>query len=277
MVAALRNFIWKNADWFRVFASEWIYRRRGDVRGHQGGPHQVVAWPGVDPRHQVVWPPPGPPLSLLWTPSRVGKNRNFGLHLVEFVQISGSLDEFLTSRKSNPIQAETRWKVFVKVVYTTSFDIIALAHSCGTRGSTSTPPRCVVADRFQSCRMTRRGDKTHVHAWKAKSDSNTWRYARSIWRYRSSSLQTQRQQEALAHGSNSKTKSLRRVPISILESLVVAIPPILSPSSRTFIELSLVKKKHKQKIISNNALKGICLFEAYRKHSKVVFSLSLME
>jgi hypothetical protein len=31
------------------------------------------------------------------------------------------------------------------------------------------------------------------------------------------------------------------------------------------------EKKQKQKIMSNNALKGVCLFEAYRKHSKVVF------
>jgi hypothetical protein len=30
------------------------------------------------------------------------------------------------------------------------------------------------------------------------------------------------------------------VPISIPESLVVALPPILSPSSRTFVELTLV-------------------------------------
>jgi hypothetical protein len=37
------------------------------------------------------------------------------------------------------------------------------------------------------------------------------------------------------------------------------------------------EKKHKQKIMSNNALKGVCLFEAYRKQSKVVFNLSLME
>jgi hypothetical protein len=36
-------------------------------------------------------------------------------------------------------------------------------------------------------------------------------------------------------------------------------------------------KVTQKKIMSNNALKGICLFEANRKHSKVVFSLSLME
>jgi hypothetical protein len=61
--------------------------------------------------------------------------------IIEFVQISGSLDEFPTSRKSNPIQAETRRKVFIEAAYTSSFDSIALTHSCGTRGSTSTSPR----------------------------------------------------------------------------------------------------------------------------------------
>jgi hypothetical protein len=33
---AMRNFIYENADSFRVFASDDFYRRRGDVRGHQG-------------------------------------------------------------------------------------------------------------------------------------------------------------------------------------------------------------------------------------------------
>jgi hypothetical protein len=86
--AALWNIIWEKAHSFRVFTSEALYRRRGNVRGHQGVPHQVVAQPGVDPRHQVVWPPPGPPPSLLWTPSRVGKNRNFGLCFVQFQEYS---------------------------------------------------------------------------------------------------------------------------------------------------------------------------------------------
>jgi hypothetical protein len=36
MVAALRNFSWKDADLFRVFASERIYRPKGDVRGGPG-------------------------------------------------------------------------------------------------------------------------------------------------------------------------------------------------------------------------------------------------
>jgi hypothetical protein len=49
MAAALRNFSWMDADSFRVFASEAIYRRKGDVRGHLGGPHHGLAWPGGAP------------------------------------------------------------------------------------------------------------------------------------------------------------------------------------------------------------------------------------
>jgi hypothetical protein len=70
--AALRNFTWENVDRFRVFASEALYRRRGDVRGHQGGPHHSLARLGVNPHHGMVWPAPGSPPSLLWSLSRVG-------------------------------------------------------------------------------------------------------------------------------------------------------------------------------------------------------------
>jgi hypothetical protein len=48
-----------DADCFRVFASEGIYRRKGDVRGHPGCPHHMVAWPGGPaPPHGVAasWP-----------------------------------------------------------------------------------------------------------------------------------------------------------------------------------------------------------------------------
>jgi hypothetical protein len=37
MVAALQNFLWMDADSFRVFGSEGIYRWKGDVIGHPGG------------------------------------------------------------------------------------------------------------------------------------------------------------------------------------------------------------------------------------------------
>jgi hypothetical protein len=33
MATALQNFSWTDADSFRVFASERIYRWKGDVRG----------------------------------------------------------------------------------------------------------------------------------------------------------------------------------------------------------------------------------------------------
>jgi hypothetical protein len=69
MVAALWNFLWMDVDSFRVFTSEGIYRRKGDVREHLGGPRHLVARPGSDLRHPMVWPAPGPPPSLLWTPS----------------------------------------------------------------------------------------------------------------------------------------------------------------------------------------------------------------
>jgi hypothetical protein len=49
--------------------SERIYRRKGDVRGCEGGPDHLVAQPGGDPHNPMVWPAPGPPPSLLWTPS----------------------------------------------------------------------------------------------------------------------------------------------------------------------------------------------------------------
>jgi hypothetical protein len=53
MTAALRNFSWIDADSFRVFASEAIYRRKGDVGGRLGGPHHVVARP--EGGHATLW------------------------------------------------------------------------------------------------------------------------------------------------------------------------------------------------------------------------------
>jgi hypothetical protein len=68
MAAVVRNFLWMDANSFRVFASEAIYRRKGDVRGHPRGPHHTVALPEGG-RHPMVWLPRCPPPSLLWTPS----------------------------------------------------------------------------------------------------------------------------------------------------------------------------------------------------------------
>jgi hypothetical protein len=47
MAAALRNFSWMDTDSFRVFASEAIYRWKGDVRGHPRGPHHGLARVGA--------------------------------------------------------------------------------------------------------------------------------------------------------------------------------------------------------------------------------------
>jgi hypothetical protein len=68
MAVVLQNFLWMDADSFRVFASEGIYRRKGDVRGHPGDPHHLVARPGGT---HATWC--GCLLALLCLP--------FGLHL----------------------------------------------------------------------------------------------------------------------------------------------------------------------------------------------------
>jgi hypothetical protein len=58
---------------------------RAMSEGGQGA--HTTPWRGQrGMHHQVVWLPPSPPPSLLWTPSRVGKNRNFGLRFVQFRQ-----------------------------------------------------------------------------------------------------------------------------------------------------------------------------------------------
>jgi hypothetical protein len=69
----LRNFIWENTEQFRVFATEALYRRKGDVRGQPGAPHLVVARPGGHPHHPMVCQPPASPSALLRTLSRVGE------------------------------------------------------------------------------------------------------------------------------------------------------------------------------------------------------------
>jgi hypothetical protein len=69
MSAALQNFSWIDVNSFRVFPSEAIYRRKGDVRGRPRGPHHAVVRPEVGPHHPMVWPPPGSSPSLLWTQS----------------------------------------------------------------------------------------------------------------------------------------------------------------------------------------------------------------
>ena len=54
MAAALRNSSWNMAWFFRVFASEGINRRRGNVGGGSRGPHHLLARQGGHPRLGVV-------------------------------------------------------------------------------------------------------------------------------------------------------------------------------------------------------------------------------
>jgi hypothetical protein len=80
----LQYVSWKIDRALRVFPSRGIYRRKGSARSWAMWPHHLVAWPGAGPCHPMVWAAPGPPPSHLWTPSRVGKNRNFGFCFVQF-------------------------------------------------------------------------------------------------------------------------------------------------------------------------------------------------
>jgi hypothetical protein len=86
MAAALRTFSWMDAGPFRVFASEGIYRRKGDVRGHPGGPHHLVARPGG----------PAPPYGVAspWLSS---------VSALDFVFVSGKIGSlaFVSSNSEN--------------------------------------------------------------------------------------------------------------------------------------------------------------------------------
>jgi hypothetical protein len=84
MAAALRIFSWIDANSFRVFASEGIYRWKSDVRVHPRGPHHLVARPRVT--RTTLWC--ACLLALLrlcfGLRLRVGKNRRFGFRFVQF-------------------------------------------------------------------------------------------------------------------------------------------------------------------------------------------------
>jgi hypothetical protein len=54
MVVALQNFSWMEANSFRVFTLGAIYRRKGDVRWHPGGPHHTMARLGGAPPYGVA-------------------------------------------------------------------------------------------------------------------------------------------------------------------------------------------------------------------------------
>jgi hypothetical protein len=77
------KFSWMDTSWFRVFASEVIYRRKGDVRGTWGA--HTTWWRGHKGAcHPMVWLPRCPPPSLLWTSCTWHQNRDFGLYFVQF-------------------------------------------------------------------------------------------------------------------------------------------------------------------------------------------------
>jgi hypothetical protein len=56
----LQYVSWKSVCLFRVLPSKRIYRWKGDVTGWIRGPHHVVVWPGVGPRHPMVRLPLAP-------------------------------------------------------------------------------------------------------------------------------------------------------------------------------------------------------------------------
>jgi hypothetical protein len=75
MVAVLWNFSWMEIGLFRVFASERIYRRKGDVRGWTRGPQHLVARPGGPvPPYGVAspWPSSVSALDSIFLSGKIG-------------------------------------------------------------------------------------------------------------------------------------------------------------------------------------------------------------
>jgi hypothetical protein len=75
MAAVLWNFSWMDANSFRVFALEGIYRRKGDARGHLGGPHHLVARPrGPATPYGVAspWPSSVSALDFIFVSGKIG-------------------------------------------------------------------------------------------------------------------------------------------------------------------------------------------------------------
>ena len=84
MAAALRKSFWSIRCIFRVFASGWLNRRRGNVGGVPSGPNHLLAPPPFWPRLEVVWRPWASPWLALLAPCVPRKNRRFGFCFVEF-------------------------------------------------------------------------------------------------------------------------------------------------------------------------------------------------
>jgi hypothetical protein len=82
--AVLRNSSGKNADSFRVFCLEALYRRRGIVRGLPGRPHNGWAWPGAGPRPLLCGQPLAPLRLSFGLRYSSEKNKTSGTCFVQF-------------------------------------------------------------------------------------------------------------------------------------------------------------------------------------------------
>jgi hypothetical protein len=76
MVAALWNFSWTETGRFRVFASEAFYRRKGDVRGHLGGPTppggMARGWPTPPYGVASPWPSSVSTMDYVFVSGKIG-------------------------------------------------------------------------------------------------------------------------------------------------------------------------------------------------------------
>ena len=96
----LRNSSWNIVDCSRVFATEGIYRRRGDVGGVPRGPPHRAACPPSWPPQPMEWRSWASPWLALLAPCVPQKNRRFGFCFVEFRKYCpNSFSETKNSRK----------------------------------------------------------------------------------------------------------------------------------------------------------------------------------
>jgi hypothetical protein len=113
MVAALRNFSWTKAGLFRVFPSERIYRRKGDVRGWTRSPHHLVARPeGGAPPYGVPasWPSSVSALDSVFVSGKIG-----GSAFISFNSENISRVTFLKYKNSRK-QKLTVWHLVNRLV-----------------------------------------------------------------------------------------------------------------------------------------------------------------
>jgi hypothetical protein len=113
MVVVLQNFLWMDAGLFRVFATEGIYRRKGDVRGWPRGPHLVVVRPGGPaPPHGVAasWPSSVSALDSVFMSGKIG-----GLAFISSNSENISYITFLKYKNSRK-QELTLWNLVNRLV-----------------------------------------------------------------------------------------------------------------------------------------------------------------